>query len=371
MIIGIPKEVKEHECRVGVIPAGVEVLRGDGHRVVIEKNAGIGSGISDEEFIKAGAEILSSHTDVFAQADMIVKVKEPLRKECDLVKKGQTIFTYLHLAANETLTRSLMKAKVIGIAYETVETRDGNLPLLAPMSEVARRLAIQKGAMCLEKLQGGEGILLGGVPGVAPAKVVILGGGTVGTNAAKMAAGLGAQVVILDMNLDRLRYLDDVMEANVTTLKSDEYNIRETIKDADLIVGAVLIPGSKTPKLITRKMLKTMKPGSVIMDVGIDQGGCTETSHPTSLSKPTYKVDGIIHYCVANMPGCVPRTSTFALTNVTLPYILKIANLGYVKALREDEALARGFNIVDGKVTHEGVAKAHNLSYHKLEETLN
>lgn len=371
MIIGIPKEVKEHECRVGVTPAGVEVLRGNGHRVVIEKNAGIRSGISDEEFIKAGAEILSSHADVFAQADMIVKVKEPLRKECDLVKKGQTIFTYLHLAANETLTRSLMKAKVIAIAYETVETRDGNLPLLAPMSEVAGRLAIQKGAMCLEKLQGGEGILLGGVPGVAPAKVVILGGGVVGSNAAKMAAGLGARVIILDVNLDRLRYLDDVMEANVTTLKSDQYNIRETIKDADLVVGAVLIPGSKTPKLITRKKLKIMKPGSVIVDVGIDQGGCTETSHPTSLSKPTYKVDGIIHYCVTNMPGCVPRTSTFALTNVTLPYILKIANLGYLKALREDEALARGFNIVDGKVTHEGVAKAHNLPYHKLEETLN
>jgi len=295
-------------------------------------------------------------------------VKEPLREECELLKEGQMLFTYLHLASNKTLTRSLMKAKVIAIAYETVETDDGKLPLLIPMSEVAGRLAIQEGAKYLESSQGGEGILLGGVPGVAPAKTVILGGGVVGTNAAKMAAGLGAQVVILDKNLDRLRYLDDVMEANVITMKSNEYNIREAIKDADLVVGAVLITGEKAPKLITGEMLRIMKPGSVIVDVAIDQGGCIETSHPTSWSDPIFEVDGIIHYCVTNMPGCVPRTSTYALTNSTLPYVLEIANLGYSQALREDRVLSRGLNVADGKVTCEGVAKAHNLSYHRLED---
>ncbi|MFQ6067227.1 MAG: alanine dehydrogenase, partial [bacterium] len=278
--------------------------------------------------------------------------------------------TYLHLASNKTLTRSLMKAKIIAIAYETVETDEGKLPLLIPMSEVAGRLAVQEGAKYLERPQGGEGILLGGVPGVGPAKVVILGGGVVGTNAAKMAAGLGARVVILTRNLDRLRYLDDAMEANVITMKSNEYNIREAVKDADLVVGAVLVPGGKAPTLISRKMLKTMKPGSVIVDVAIDQGGCVETSRPTPLSEPTYKVEGIIHYCVTNMPGCVPRTSTYALTNASLPYVLELANYGYPRALRQDKALARGLNIADGKVTCEGVAKAHGLQYYRVEDIL-
>ena len=370
MIIGVPKEIKEDEYRVAITPSGIEALRKDGHEVLVEEDASTGSGITNEEITKAGAKILPSHEEVFTRAEMIVKVKEPLEEECELLKERQILFTYLHLASNKTLTRSLMKAKVIAMAYETVETDDGKLPLLIPMSEVAGRLAIQEGAKYLERPQGGEGTLLGGVPGVAPAKVVILGGGVVGTNATKMAAGLGARVVILEQNLDRLRYLDDVMEANVITIKSNEYNIRKAIKDADLVVGAVLVPGGKAPHLISRKMLKTMKPGSVIVDVAIDQGGCVETSRPASHSEPTYEVEGIIHYCVTNMPGCVPRTSTYALTNATLPYILELANYGYPQALRKDKALARGLNIADGKVTCEGVAKAHNLPYHGLEETL-
>lgn len=370
MIIGVPKEIREDEYRIAITPSGIEALRKNGHRVVVEKDAGIGSGITNEEIRRAGAEILPSPEQVFSQAEMIVKVKEPLGEECELLKEGQILFTYLHLASNKTLTSSLMKAKVIAIAYETVKTDDGKLSLLIPMSEVAGRLAIQEGAKYLESSQGGEGILLGGVSGVAPAKVVILGGGVVGANAAKMAAGLGARVVILDKNLDRLRYLDDVMEANVITMKSNEYNIREALKNADLVVGAVLVPGGKAPKLVTRKMLKTMKPGSVIVDVAIDQGGCVETSRPTCPSEPTYEVDGVIHYCVANMPGCVPRTSTYALTNATLPYILELANYGYPQALRKNKALAKGLNIVNGRVTCEGVAKAHGLPYYELEEIL-
>jgi len=366
----VPKEIREDEYRIAITPNGVEALRKNEHEVLVEEDAGIGSGVTDEEIKKAGAKILPSHEEVFSQAEMIVKVKEPLREECELLKEGQILFTYLHLASNKTLTRSLMKAKVIAMAYETVETDDGKLPLLIPMSEVAGRLAIQEGAKYLESSQGGEGILLGGVPGVAPATVVILGGGVVGANAAKMAAGLGARVVILDKNLDRLRYLDDVMEANVITMKSNEYNIREAIKGADLVVGAVLVPGGKAPKLVTRKMLKTMKPGSVIVDVAIDQGGCVETSHPTCPSEPTYKVEGIIHYCVTNMPGCVPRTSTYALTNATLPYILELANYGYPQALRKNKALAKDLNIVNGKVTCQGVAKAHGLPYYRVEDIL-
>ncbi len=370
MIIGVPKEIKEHEYRIAITPSGIEQLTKDGHKVLVEEDAGIGSGITNQEIRKAGAQILSSHEEVFARAKLIVKVKEPLREECDFLKERQILFTYLHLASNKTLTSLLMKSKVIAVAYETVETDDGKLPLLIPMSEVAGRLAIQEGAKYLEKSQGGEGILLGGVPGVAPAKVVILGGGVVGTNAAKMASGLGARVVILTRNLDRLRYLDDIMGANVITMKSNEYNIREAIKDADLVVGAVLVPGGRAPHLISRKMLKEMKPGSVIVDVAIDQGGCVETSRPTSPSEPTYEVDGIIHYCVTNMPGCVPRTSTYALTNATLPYILKLANRGYPQALLEDKALARGLNVVDGRITYEGVARAHNLPYHELKRIL-
>lgn len=370
MIIGVPREIKEQEYRIAITPGGVEALTNNGHTVLIERNAGKDSGITDEEFINVGAEIVASHEGVFAGADMIVKVKEPLELECDLLKEGQILFTYLHLAPDKTLTGSLMSAKVIAIAYETVETEDGRLPLLIPMSEVAGRLAIQEGAKYLEKPQGGKGILLGGVPGVPPAKVVVLGGGVVGTNAAKMASGLGAQVTILDVNLDRLRYLDDVMRDNVVTIQCNEHNIKRAIKDADLVVGAVLVPGSRTPKLINREMLRVMKPGSVVVDVAIDQGGCIETSHPTSWSDPIFKVDGIIHYCVTNMPGCAPRTSTYALTNATLPYVLEVANLGYPQALRENRALARGLNVADGKVTCEEVAKAHNLPYYRLEDIL-
>ena len=370
MIIGVPKEIREDEYRIAITPSGVEVLRKNKHQVVVEEDAGIGSGITNEEIIKAGAKILPSHEEVFTRAEMIVKVKEPLEEEYELLKEGQILFTYLHLASNKALTRLLMEAKVIAMAYETVETDEGKLPLLIPMSEVAGRLTIQEGAKYLERSQGGEGVLLGGVPGVAPAKVVIIGGGVVGTNAAKMAAGLGARVVILEQNLDRLRYLDDIMGAHVITMKSSEHNIREAIKEADLVVGAVLVPGGKAPHLITRKILKTMKPGSVIVDVAIDQGGCVETSRPTCPSEPTYEVEGVIHYCVANMPGCVPRTSTYALTNATLPYVLELANHGYPEALRKDKALARGLNVVNGKVTCEGVAKAHNLPYYELEEIL-
>jgi len=364
----VPREIKDQEYRIAITSGGVEALRNNGHTVLIERNAGKDSGITNEEFIREGAEIVASQEEVFARVDMVVKVKEPLKQECDLLKEGQILFAYLHLASDETLTRCLMEGKVIAIAYETVETNDGRLPLLIPMSEVAGRLAIQEGAKYLEKPQGGKGILLGGVPGVPPAKVVVLGGGVVGTNAAKMASGLGARVTILDLNLERLRYLDDVMRDNVVTLQCNEHNVKRVIEDADLVVGAVLIPGSKTPRLITREMLKIMKPGSVMVDVAIDQGGCIETSHPTSWSDPVFEVDGIIHYCVTNMPGCVPRTSTYALTNATLPYVLEIADLGYSQALREDRALAKGFNVVNGKVTYEGVAKAHNLSYHRLED---
>jgi len=364
MVIGIPKEIKKGEFRIAATPAGVKTLCEAAHRVFVEKEAGEGSSFFDEEFKKAGAEIIEDKKKLFDEAELILKVKEPLPEEYELFHEGQILFTFLHLAADRNLTQALLKAKIVGIAYETVETDDGKLPLLIPMSEVAGRLAIQEGAKCLERSEGGEGILLSGVPGVAPAKVVILGGGVVGTNAAKMAAGLGARVVILDKNLDRLRYLDDVMEANVTTMKSNEYNIREAIKDADLVVGAVLVPGGKAPHLISRKMLRTMKPGSAIVDVAIDQGGCVETSRPTSFSETTYEVEGIIHYCVTNMPGCVPRTSTYALTNATLPYVLELANHGYPQVLRKDKALARGLNVADGKVTCREVAKTHNLLFY-------
>lgn len=370
MIIGIPKEIKDNEYRVAVVPNGVEALKKGGHRIVIEKSAGEGSAICDKEFKKAGAEILPSNCEVFEQADMIIKVKEPLEPEIGLLKKGQILFTFLHLASNEKLTRELLKRKIVGIAYETIETDDGQLPILIPMSEVAGRLSVQEGAKYLERSQGGRGLLLGGVPGVMPAKVLILGGGTVGTNAAKIAAGMGAEVVILEKNVNRLRYLEDVLHGRVTTRQSDEYNIREALKDADLLICAILSSGKKTPYLITRDMLKLMKTGSVIVDVSIDQGGAVETSRPTTHSQPIYKVDGIVHYCVANLPGCVPRTSTFALANVVLPYALEIANKGYRKALLENRVLARGLNVYKDKLTLRAVAELFGISYTPLEEVV-
>ncbi|ABB14509.1 MULTISPECIES: alanine dehydrogenase [Carboxydothermus] len=371
MIIGVPKEIKNNENRVAITPAGVEALVAAGHKVVIENNAGLGSGITNEEYIKAGAEILPTAADVFAAADMIMKVKEPLPPEYPLFKEGQILFTYLHLAPEPELTRALMEKKVVAIAYETIQLPNGSLPLLTPMSEVAGRMAVQIGARFLEKPQGGRGMLLGGVPGVPPAEVVIIGGGVVGTNAAKMAMGMGAHVTILDKSADRLRYLDDIFFGKITTMMSNSYNIAEAVKKADLLIGAVLIPGARAPKLVTEEMVKTMKPGSVIVDVAIDQGGCVETiDRVTTHQDPIYVKHGVVHYAVANMPGAVPRTSTFALTNVTLPYALAIANKGWERAVREDRALALGVNVLDGKVTCKAVADSLGLPYTPLEEIL-
>ena len=368
MIIGVPKEIKSNENRVALLPVGVETFVQRGHTVVVEKSAGVGSGIDDEEYVKAGGTVVDTPEDVFEKADMIMKVKEPLAPEYNLLREGQLVFTYFHFAASEELTRAMMKAKIIAIAYETVQTADWQLPLLIPMSEVAGRMSIQQGAKYLEERMGGRGILLGGVPGVEPARVVILGGGVVGTNAAKMAAGLGANVTILDIDLERLRYLDDIMPANVSTVMSNSYNIRSAISEADLLVGAVLIVGAKAPRLVTRDMLKLMKTRSVITDVAVDQGGCVETCKPTTHDEPTYVVDDVVHYCVANMPGAVPRTSTLALTNATFPYALEIVEKGYQTAIRTNPEIAHGVNIIDGKVTHPGVAEAFQLDYHPLED---
>ncbi|NOZ57271.1 MAG: alanine dehydrogenase [Calditrichaeota bacterium] len=370
MVIGVPKEIKANENRVGMVPAGVEILTQRGHTVLIEKNAGVGSGFEDRDYERSGAKIVDSAAEVYGNAEMIVKVKEPLPQEYDLIREGQVVFTYFHFAASRELTEAIIKTKCVAIAYETVQKEDGSLPLLIPMSEVAGRMSIQEGAKCLEKVTGGKGILLSGVPGVEPANVVIIGGGVVGTNAAKMAAGLGAQVTILDVNLERLRYLDDVMPKNVRTVISNPETIRKAISHADLVVGAVLIPGAKAPKLVTRDMLKLMKPGSVIVDVAVDQGGCVETIHPTTHANPTYVVDGVIHYGVANMPGAVPMTSTIALTNATLPYAVKLADMGYLEAIKSDPELAKGVNIYFGKVTYKGVADAFDLPYVPLEEAL-
>jgi len=371
MIIGVPKEIKNNENRVAITPAGVEALVSAGHKVVIENNAGLGSGITNEEYEKAGAEILPTPADVFAAADMIMKVKEPLPPEYPLFKEGQILFTYLHLAPEPELTRALMEKKVVGIAYETIQLPNGSLPLLTPMSEVAGRMAVQIGARFLEKPQGGRGMLLGGVPGVPPAEVVILGGGVVGTNAAKMAMGMGAHVTILDKSADRLKYLDDVFFGRITTVMSNSYNIAEAVKKADLLIGAVLIPGARAPKLVTEEMVKSMKPGSVIVDVAIDQGGSIATiDRVTTHQDPVYVKHGVVHYAVANMPGAVPRTSTFALTNVTLPYALALANKGWERAVREDRALALGVNVLDGKVTYKAVADSLGLPYTPLEEIL-
>lgn len=360
MIIGVPREIKNNEFRVGMVPAGVRQLTRAGHTVLVEAQAGEGSGITDPEYAEAGAEIVAEAAALFARAEMIVKVKEPLPSEYDLIRPGQIVFTYFHFASSEELTEGMLRREAISVAYETIETADGKLPLLTPMSEVAGRMSIQEGAKYLEKPQKGRGILLSGVPGVEPAEIVVIGGGIVGSNAARIAAGLGARVTILDVSLDRLRYLADIMPPNVVTIMSNEYNIRKAISSADLVVGAVLVTGARAPRLVTRDMLKLMKPGAVIVDVAIDQGGCVETSRPTTHADPIYIVDGIVHYCVANMPGAVGRTSTYALTNVTLPYAAKIAQLGFPEFAREDKALAAGVNTAHGKLTYKSVAEAFN-----------
>ena len=371
MKIGIPKEIKTNENRVALVPAGAEALVGSGHSVMIEKGAGEGSGFLDSAYTSVGATVGADADTVWREADMIMKVKEPIKVEWPRIKKGQVIFTYFHFAADKELTLAHIKSGAICVAYETVELPSKELPLLTPMSEVAGRMAVQEGAKYLEKLYGGRGVLLGGVPGVAPGKVVILGGGIVGINAAKMAAGLGAKVTVLDLSLERLRYLSDVMPANVTLIYSNRHNILEQISTADLVVGAVLIPGAVAPRLIRREDLKTMQPGAVIVDVAIDQGGCVETIKATTHENPTYVVDGIIHYGVANMPGGVPRTSTLALTNATLPYAKQIANKGWKKALKENPALEKGLNIVDGKVTYPAVAEAFGLPFTPPDSYLN
>ncbi len=361
MIIGVPKEIKTNENRVAVTPAGVAELKKHGHRVCVQATAGEGSGFADEEYVRAGAEIMPTAEATFAIAEMVMKVKEPVAVEYGLIKENQLVFTYFHFASSEELTHAMLKSKAVCLAYETVEKPDRSLPLLVPMSEVAGRMSVQAGAKYLEKTHKGRGILLGGVAGVKPANVLVLGGGIVGTQAAKMAAGLGANVTIMDVSLPRLRYLEDIMPANVDTLMSNEYNIREMIKTSDLIVGGVLIPGTKAPRLITRDMLKTMKPGTVMVDVAIDQGGCFETSHATTHADPVYIVDDVVHYCVANMPGAVPYTSTLALTNATLPYAIQLANKGWQRACRENQELFLGLNVVHGEVVYKGVADAWNL----------
>ena len=371
MIIGTVREIKNNENRVALTPAGTEMLRKAGHRVLVEQNAGVGSGFSDDSYRKAGAEIMTAKQQLFAEADMIMKVKEPLPPEYDLFHENQILFTYLHLAPEPELTRALLAKKVIGIAYETIECPNHTLPLLAPMSEVAGRMAVQIGAQYLEKQNGGKGVLLGGVPGVEPAQVVIVGGGTVGTNAAKIAAGMGARVTILDRSADRLNYLDDLFGGRVVTVASNSFNIACWVRKADLLIGAVLLPGAKTPKLVTEEMVKTMETGSVIVDVAIDQGGSVETiDRITTHSDPTYIKHGVVHYSVANMPGAVPRTSTLALTNATIEYALQLANKGYRRAISENISLAKGVNVIDGKLTYQAVAEALQLPYTPLAEVL-
>ena len=366
MIVGIPKEIKNNENRVGMTPAGVSELIRHGHTVYVQHTAGEGSGFPDSEYLAVGATILPDIADVYAAADMIVKVKEPIEPEYPLIKEAQLIFTYFHFASDRRLTEAMVASRAVCLAYETVELTDHSLPLLIPMSEVAGRMSIQEGARFLEKPQSGKGILLGGVPGVKPAKVLILGAGTVGTNAALMAAGLGADVTITDINLRRLRQLDETMPRNVKTLYSSRHNIEKELPTVDLVVGSVLIPGDKAPHLITRDMLRLMQPGTVLVDVAIDQGGCFETSHPTSHSEPVYTVDGIVHYAVANIPGAVPYTSTLALTNATMPYAIALANKGWQQACREDPALALGLNIVNGEITYKAVADVWQMPYTPL-----
>ncbi|MCM0042373.1 MAG: alanine dehydrogenase [Algoriphagus sp.] len=370
MIIGVPKEIKNNENRVALTPAGAKELIKRGHQVYMQQTAGLGSGFSDEDYKAAGAHLLPTIEATYQIAEMIMKVKEPIESEYSLIKPNQLLFTYFHFASYEPLTRAMIASKAICLAYETVEKADRSLPLLVPMSEVAGRMAIQKGANYLEKPLGGRGILLGGVPGVLPAKVLILGGGVVGTQAAWMAAGLGADVILMDVSLPRMRYLADVMPANVKTMMSNEYNIREQIKQADLIVGAVLIPGAKAPHLITKDMLKDMKKGTVLVDVAVDQGGCIETCKPTTHENPTYTIDEVVHYCVANMPGAVPYTSTLALTNATLPYAIQLADKGWKKAAQENEDLVSGLNVIQGDIVYKAVAEAFSLPYTPVEKYL-
>jgi alanine dehydrogenase len=370
MIVGILKEIKAEENRVCMTPAGVEVMRQNGHAVLVEKNAGTGSGFEDERYVAAGAEMIETAREIFERSDMVMHVKEPLPPEYDLIREDQIVFTYLHLAAAEELTHLLIKSNSVNIAYETIQKADGSLPLLTPMSEVAGRMATQQGAKYLEMAQGGHGVLLGGVPGVDPGTVLVIGGGVVGTNAAKMACGLGAKVYVLDMNLDRLRYLSDVMPSNCFPLMASPATIRKLAKEADVIIGAVLVAGAKAPKLVTKDMLQTMKKGAVLVDVAIDQGGCFETSKATTHADPIYVVDGVVHYCVANMPGAVARTSTLALTNATLPYAVEIANKGWQRAMRENSEIKQGANVIKGKVTYKAVAEAFGLEYTPIDELL-
>jgi len=371
MIIGTPKEIKNKEFRVGLTPSGVHMFVAAGHKVLIQNSAGIGSGFSDQEYIDAGATMLEKASDVFAQADMIIKVKEPQKVECDMIREDQIVYTYLHLAPDTPQTDALLNSKCIGIAYETITDEHGGLPLLVPMSEVAGRMSTQVGAHYLQKTKGGLGMLLGGVPGVAPAEVLIVGGGIVGINAAKMAVGLGAKVTILETSAARMRYLDDIFGARVTCLMSNSYNIEQQLKVSDLVIGAVLIPGASAPKLISEKQIKSlMKPGAVIVDVAVDQGGCIETTRATTHDDPVFTVGHVTQYCVANMPGAVPRTSTFALTNVTMRHALNIANKGVMDAIKSDSHLAEGVNVFKGKLTYKAVAEAQNKDYTPLKELL-
>jgi alanine dehydrogenase len=363
VLIGIPTEVKDHEYRVGMIPAAVHALVVAGHQVIVQKGAGLGSSIPDEDYVEAGARIVPDAATVYGEAEMVVKVKEPVESEYPLLKRGQTLFTYLHLAPLPELTSVLLEKEIAGVAYETIEDREGRLPLLTPMSEVAGRMAVVVGASFLQKAHGGRGTLIAGVPGVPAGDVVVLGGGIVGLNSIQMAQGLGASVTVLDKNIDRLREIDNLFHGSVTTLASNQYNLRAALRRADLFIGAVLIPGAAAPKLVTREMLGLMKPGAVVVDVAVDQGGCLETTHATTHSNPTYVVDGVVHYCVANMPGAVPRTSTFALNNVTLPYALALANKGVVKAAQDDPGLLLGVNTYKGHITYEAVAESQGRPY--------
>ena len=370
MIIGCPKEIKTREYRVGLVPGGVAALVARGHQVLIEKGAGLGSGLPDSAYETAGAKIVDKAADVWARAEMIVKVKEPIASEYPLMREGQTLYTYLHLAADKPLSKALVDRKVAGVAYETIQTDDGQLPLLRPMSEVAGRMAVQVGAVQLEKEHGGKGILLSGVPGVRRGKVVILGGGVVGTNSAKLASGMGADTVVLDVNNNRLAYLDDIFGSRITPVYSDPAQIAKYVRDADLVIGGVLIPGAKAPRLVSEKLVSEMQEGSVVVDVAVDQGGCIETCHPTTHDNPTYTVHGVVHYCVANMPGAVAQTSTFALTNATIRYALALADVGVVEAARRDRALALGINSFNGHCTYKAVAEAHDFDYTPLEKAL-
>jgi alanine dehydrogenase len=366
MMIGVPKEIKDHEYRVSVTPEGVRALIHAGQQVIIEPSAGVGSGYSDKEYRQAGAKIADSKEQVFRQASLIVKVKEPQLSECLLFQPGQALFTYLHLASSTELTKALLEAKISAIAYETIEAKDGTLPMLKPMSEIAGRMSVQVGARYLEKTQGGHGLLLAGVPGVEPARVVVLGAGVVGSSATRIAVGMGAQVTVINLDIERLRYLDDLYQGRIVTRASTQAAIEEAVIAADLLIGAVLVPGARAPKLVSRALVAKMKAGSVIVDVAVDQGGCIETTKPTTHSDPVYTVDGVLHYCVANMPGIVPRTSTLALTNATLPYLLTLASSGVDAAVRTDVGLAKGVNLFQGKVTCRGVADAHGLRFDPL-----